>query len=131
MDRETEWIEFKENNDDPDEIGQYISALGNAAALEGRRRAYLIWGVRDSDHVVVGTTVHPEAQKVGKEELQNHLIRQLQPQTYFAFSELDYSGHRIVVLEIEPPRDRPIRFRDTEYIRVGSYKKETQGPPRT
>jgi ATP-dependent DNA helicase RecG len=129
LDRETEWIEFKENNDDPDEIGQYISALGNAAALEGKRRAYLIWGVRDSDHVVVGTTVQPAAKKVGQEELQNYLIRLLQPQTYFAFSELNYSGQRIVVLEVEPPRDRPIRFRDTEFIRVGSYKKKLKDHP--
>jgi len=30
---ETEWLEFKVNNGNPDEIGEYISALANSAAL--------------------------------------------------------------------------------------------------
>jgi len=33
---ETEWVEFKHNNDKPDEIGEYISALAKAAALHRR-----------------------------------------------------------------------------------------------
>jgi hypothetical protein len=32
---ETEWVEFKANYADPQEIGEYISALSNAAALCG------------------------------------------------------------------------------------------------
>lgn len=34
--RETEWAEFKHSNADPQEIGEYISALANAAALNGK-----------------------------------------------------------------------------------------------
>lgn len=45
---ETEWVEFKHNNYEPQMIGEYISALGNAATLCGRPKAYLIWGVDDS-----------------------------------------------------------------------------------
>ena len=30
---ETEWVEFKEDNTDPQEIGEYLSALANSAAL--------------------------------------------------------------------------------------------------
>ena len=33
---ETEWIEFKHNNEDPQMIGEYISALSNSAALNGK-----------------------------------------------------------------------------------------------
>jgi hypothetical protein len=33
---ETEWVEFKVNEAEPREIGQYISALSNAAALSGK-----------------------------------------------------------------------------------------------
>lgn len=128
LDRETEWVEFKENNADPLEIGEYISALGNSAALEGRRRAYLLWGVRDGDHAVVGTTFDP-AMKVGGEELKNHLLRQLQPQVYFAFTEVGYQGARLVLMEVEPPAERPIRFRDSEYVRIGSYKKKLRDHP--
>lgn len=30
--KEAEWIEFKNNNQDPQMIGEYISALSNSAA---------------------------------------------------------------------------------------------------
>lgn len=43
--RETEWVEFKHNNDDADEIGEYLSALSNSAALSGKVQAYLVWGI--------------------------------------------------------------------------------------
>jgi hypothetical protein len=36
--RETEWVEFKVNNSNPIEIGEYISALANAAALLDKPR---------------------------------------------------------------------------------------------
>ena len=34
--RETEWVEFKRNNADPQQIDKNISALANSAALEGK-----------------------------------------------------------------------------------------------
>lgn len=53
---ETEWVEFKHNNDEPDEIGEYLSALVNAAALTGKVSAWLVWGVSNDTHEVIGTT---------------------------------------------------------------------------
>lgn len=41
---ETEWLEFKHNNGTERQIGEYISALSNAAALAGQRNGYLVWG---------------------------------------------------------------------------------------
>jgi len=40
--KETEWVEFKHNNDNPDEIGEYISALSNSATLLGKVNAYMV-----------------------------------------------------------------------------------------
>ena len=40
--KETSWLEFKHNNADPQEIGEYISALANSAVLEGKSHSYLI-----------------------------------------------------------------------------------------
>lgn len=37
--REAEWLELKENKAEPQEIGEYLSALSNAAALAGKPRA--------------------------------------------------------------------------------------------
>ena len=52
---ETEWVEFKCNNKQPQMIGEYISALSNSAALCERPKAYLVWGVDDATHKIVGT----------------------------------------------------------------------------
>ena len=43
--QETEWVEFKVNDAEPQAIGEYLSALANSAALAGKAFAYLVWGV--------------------------------------------------------------------------------------
>lgn len=63
--RETEWVEFKQNNEDPQEIGEYLSALANAAALNGKPSAFLIWGVEDGTHAIAGTTFDPTVARKG------------------------------------------------------------------
>lgn len=77
--KETEWVGFKVSDAEPKDIGEYISALANSAALEGKAFAYLVWGVRDNDHAVLGTTFDPSASRVGNEELENWLLRPLEP----------------------------------------------------
>lgn len=68
---ETQWLEFKHNKADHEEIGQYISALGNSATCEDKEEAYLIYGVDDSTHEIVGTSFDPSSYKVSNEELEN------------------------------------------------------------
>ena len=83
---EQPWLEFKEGNADPQEIGEYISALANSAVLSGRTHAYLVWGVRDRDHAIVGTKFDPWTRKAaGNEDLIPWLTRNLDPQVYFSF----------------------------------------------
>lgn len=126
---EAEWVEFKENNKDPEEIGQYISALSNSAALEGKSCGYLIWGVRDGDHQIVGTSFKPRQEKVGNEELENWLLRSLSPKIHFRFYELQVDGHEVVILEIERTVHHPVQFKQQEFIRVGTYKKRLKDFP--
>ena len=52
----------KENNADPGQIGDYISALFNAAALYGVRFGYVIWGINDGSWQIVGTNLTPQLQ---------------------------------------------------------------------
>lgn len=67
---ETEWLEFKENHYEPQVLGEYLSALANAACLTGQPRGYLVFGVRDKTHAVVGTQFDPYAVKAkGNQEL--------------------------------------------------------------
>lgn len=65
------------------EVGQYISALSNSAALEGRKNAYFVWGVDDKTHDVVGTNFDPNCD-VKNEPLKHFLSRQLHPDVNFS-----------------------------------------------
>lgn len=68
---ETPWVEFKHNKAEPADIGEYLSALSNAAALAGEAFGYLVWGIADGSHAVVGTTFDPRTSKKGNEELES------------------------------------------------------------
>ncbi len=58
FDDEPEWFEFKENWFDLDGIGQYISALSNAAVMAGEPFGYLIWGIHNKTHQLTGTKLN-------------------------------------------------------------------------
>ena len=50
-----------------------FAAIANSAALEGKQRGYIVWGVRDADHEIVGTVFKPSSEKVKGQELENWL----------------------------------------------------------
>jgi len=126
---ETEWAEFKVNNCNPQETGEYISALSNAAALNGKAFGYLVWGIEDGTHSIVGTNFSPGMNKVGNEELENWLLQSLSPRINFHFYEVTIDGKRVVLLEIERAFRHPVQFRNQEFIRVGTYKKKLKDFP--
>lgn len=127
--RETAWLEFKHNNANPQEIGEYISALANSAAFEERAQAYLVWGVSDQDHRVVGTAFDPAMARQGNEELESWLLRLLAPRIGFRFHRLDCDGKAVVLLEIDAAFRHPVKFQGVEYFRLGSYKKSLRDFP--
>ena len=126
---EREWVEFKENNSEPGEIGEYISALSNAAALQEQRAAYLVWGIQDTTHRIVGTSFRPREQRIGNEELENWLTRLLEPRINLRIHELSYDSRLVVMFEIPPCEHMPVKWKDTAFIRVGSYKKKLKDYP--
>lgn len=128
-DKESEWVEFKCNKDDPAEIGEYISALSNSAALCAKPRAFLVWGVDDKTHEIVGTVFDPKKAKQGNEELESWLVRLLSPKPHFIFHAFEEAEKSIVILEIDRAAPSPIQFRGEEFIRIGSYKKPLKGFP--
>ncbi len=126
---ETEWVEFKHNNENPQEIGEYLSALSNGAALHGRRSAYLVWGVADGTHAVLGTTFRPKRAKKGNEDLESWLLRLLEPRIDFTIHEFEQHGTPIVLFTVQAANSTPVRFSGEAYIRVGSYKKKLRDFP--
>lgn len=129
MDSEPEWVEFKENNSDPQQIGEYISALSNAAALNARPHGYLLWGVDDATHEVVGTNFDPAGAKKGNEPLESWLLRLLNPKISFRFDNVEVEGKHVVVLEIARASNRPVAFSGAAYIRIGEVKTSLRQAP--
>lgn len=127
--RETTWLEFKKNNGDPEMIGERISALSNSAALEGKSSAYLLWGIADDTHEIVGTSFNPAAKKIGNEELENWLLRSLSPRPHFSFHTVEIDEKPVVLLEIPRSENSPTQFKSVEFIRIGSYTKKLKDYP--
>lgn len=74
---ESPWLEFKHNTNEPSMIAERISGIANSAAMLGRSCGYVIWGVEDKTHEILGTTFKPETQKVGGQELMSWLHNNL------------------------------------------------------
>jgi predicted HTH transcriptional regulator len=117
---ETSWVEFKENNADPQIAGKLISALSNAARLADQPFGYVVWGVRDGDHHPAGTTFDPSSQKQQNQPLEFWLEQRLRPGIAFGFQTVDYHGTRLVLLEIPAAAVSPVEFDKTAYVRIGS-----------
>lgn len=81
---ETEWVEFKRNAD-VEKIGEYISALSNSAALIGKQSAYMVFGVDDDSHQVVGTTFKPSQQNINNKKLKTGYCKSCSQKSTFAF----------------------------------------------
>ncbi len=63
---ENETVEFKkaETSFSFDDLGKYFSALSNEANLRGKENAWLVFGIENKNHKIVGTQY-----KRGKKEL--------------------------------------------------------------
>ena len=127
---ETEWLEFKDSHYEPQLLGEYLSALANAACLAGKPRGYLVFGVQDKTHVVVGTQFDPYAVKAkGNQDLLLWLATGLQPNVGFEIHVLAHPKGNVVFFEVGPAWDRPVRFHGTAFIRVGTSKTELHKHP--
>jgi len=127
---ETEWCEFKKNHVDPQQLGEYLSALANSACLKNQPRGYLIFGIDDESHEVVGSSYDPYAVKgKGNQDLLPWMNIGLQPNLGVDVYILDHPKGRIVVFEIAPARDQPVSFYGTAYVRIGTSKTELRNHP--
>lgn len=126
---ETQWLEFKHNNYDPDMIGQDISALANSAALHEKSCAYMIWGVDDTTHEIVGTDHNLQTLKIGQQELESWLRNLLSPNADFEFYTVPMNGTNVGVLIIYRAANQTVMFKRVDYIRVGSYTKKLNEYP--
>ena len=127
--KEREWFEFKENWFQPVTLGEYVSALSNAAALVGKEYGYIVWGINDETHEIVGT-YFDYYQDYRHEPYQNYLNRNLSPRIKFEFGEDVIYGKRVVVLAVEASKEIPTSFNKVRYIRIGSSKDSMENNPK-
>lgn len=113
-------VEFKKDNSDPRLIGKLCSALANAARIEGVDLAFILWGIEDGSHEVIGTSFAPEAKKVGNHVFEFWLAQQLKPDLPFSFRSVAHPEGRVVILEIPAATSAPVEFNGVAYVRIGS-----------
>lgn len=123
LSKETEWVEFKRNFHSPEEIGEQISALANSACLYNKPYGYLVFGIEDGTHTVIGTDFKPKSYKKGNEELEMWLINRLHPAVDFESYEIVYRGKPVAFYKIPATQNIPITFLHKAYIRIGSITK--------
>jgi ATP-dependent DNA helicase RecG len=127
--RETEWLEFKANKFDHEDVARYVSGLANSAILCGERRAYLIFGVEDQTHNVIGTGVDLKSEKVGNEVFEHWLARSLDPHLNLEFVTIHTGDTRVEMIAIDPAYQRPVRFKKESFIRIDSVLKPLSDYP--
>lgn len=98
---ETEWVEFKRAERDFhfDRLGEYFSALSNEANLKGQPFGWLVLGVQDKTHAVVGTRYRPSRPDLDhlKQEIAAHTTNGL---TFEEVHELTTQQGRVILFQI-------------------------------
>lgn len=122
--RESEWVEFKHNFHSAEEIGERISALSNGACLHHQDFGYLVFGVEDASHQIIGTSFKAKTAQHKKEDLEHWLAQRLNPRIDFEIQEFDYNGKHISMYIIPATHNQPVEFMHNAYIRVATITRK-------
>jgi len=121
MPDDNEVVEFKSAKKDFDfsKLGQYFSALSNESNLKKVRHAWLVLGVEDKNHEIVGTDYKVDARSLHKlkHDIAQHINNRL---TFMDIFEFRKDGKRIVMFHIPAAlRGIPTSFMGHYYGRDG------------
>jgi ATP-dependent DNA helicase RecG len=112
-------VEFKENNWDPDRIGTLVSAISNAARILDELCGYVVWGINDDSHEIVGTNFRPAKEKAKGQPLELWLANVISPSLHCIFRDVPHPKGRVVLLEIPAATQVPTKFNNIAYVRIG------------
>ena len=116
---ETEIVEFKEakNTYDFTKLGKYFSALSNEANLKGKSDAWLVFGIENTKHNIVGTQFRPIRKELDK--LKNEIAAKITNRiSFIEIHELFPPEGRVIMFQIPAaPRGIPIAFEGHYYGR--------------
>ena len=118
---ETELVEFKkaENSFSDTDLGEYFSALSNEANLKGVERAWLVFGVDNNTHKVLGSNYKPTRPSL--DEIKKKVADQTTNRiTFDEIYEVKYEERRVVMFQIPAaPLGLPIAYKGHYYGRDG------------
>lgn len=120
--RETEWVEFKKGTATTNErFGMYISGLSNSACVKNQDFGYLIFGIDDVTHEVIGTNFNFKTAKEGNQDLELWIKRNTIPTLNFEHYVCQYNPNvRVELFSIPAAKGEPISFMNYQKIRIGT-----------
>lgn len=127
-DRESEYVEFKDSNDNPNLFGELVSALANGAVLAEKPEAYLVYGVSDETHEIVGTSFDPY-KNVKSQPFINLIATNLEYAEELKYRIGEINGNKVVVVTIPRAEMYPVEYKGVPFIRVDSAKKKLREHP--
>jgi len=119
---ETEIVEFKEAKNDFNfsTLGEYFSALSNEANLKNSSFAWLIFGIEDKKHTIVGSNFRLQRKKLDnlKKEIADQTTNRI---TFMEIYEVnEFPGGRVIMFQIPAaPKGLPVAFKGHFYGRDG------------
>lgn len=118
---ETEIVEFKKasNTFDDDNLGEYFSALSNEANLKSQPHAWLVFGIDNNTHAILGSNYKPTRPSL--DEMKKKIADQTTNRiTFIEIYELRYEGKRVVMFQIPAaPQGIPMAYKGHYYGRDG------------
>lgn len=118
---ENEFVEFKkaENGFDTQKLGEYFSALSNEANLGKKEFGWLLFGIHDKTHAVVGSQYKPTRKAL--DDLKREIAQGTNGGiTFTEIHELFYQQKRVILFQIPAaPKGIPISYKGHYYGRDG------------
>ena len=121
MPGETEVVEFKKakNGFDDDTLGQYFSALSNEANLKSQVCAWLVFGIDNNTHAVLGSYYKQTRNSLDamKKIIADQTTGRITFEEIYAF---EYEDRRVVMFQIPAaPQGIPVAYQGHYYGRDG------------
>lgn len=116
---ETECVEFKkaQNNFGMDDLGKYFSALSNEANLKNKQYSWIVFGIDDKTHDVIGTNFYQDNNfnKVKKQIADNTT----DGITFIEIYNLERNEKRVLMFQIPAASGSPLSWKGFAYGRNG------------
>ena len=122
---ENEIVEFKkaETGFDIDELGKYFSALSNEANLRERECGWIVFGVWDKKHKIIGTSFKDSESALNKlkQDMSQHTSDEL---IFRDIVPIEVEGKRVLLFKVPAsPRNIVMRWKGIPYGRDGESLK--------